>query len=160
MALKGDRHIVQTEISFSLSDVAERGVVVMYNVAGSGAAQGDNAGSVTLNAGVPSGQIPAGLLLNDFVNIDQTIQHRNFHKDQQVIGERATLLRKGWVVSNKITGTPTLGSAAYVTASGLVTPTVHGGGGVKATPRCGEFMSIKDADGYAKVAIDLPTTQV
>ncbi|MBY0525594.1 MAG: hypothetical protein K2R98_19470 [Gemmataceae bacterium] len=156
MALKGDRHIVQTEISFSLSDVAERGVVVMYSVAGSGHALADAAGTVTLLAANSSGNKPAGLLLNDFVSIDQTVTHRNWHKDVQVLGERATLLRKGWVVSNKITGTPTLGATAYVAASGLMTPSKHATGGEAMTPKCGEFMGIKDEDGYCKVAIELP----
>lgn len=160
MALKGDRHIVQTDISFTLSDVAERGVVVMYNGSGSGAALGDNAGTVTLLAANSSGNKPAGLLLNDFVNIDETVQHRNFHKDQMVLGDRCTLLRKGWVVTNKITGTPTVGATAYVAASGLLTPNKHAVGGVAMTPPCGEFMSIKDESGYAKVAIELPSPLV
>lgn len=155
MALLGDRHILETDISYTLSDVAERGLIVMMDAAGSGVAIGDSAGTVQL-ATNPSGLIPAGLLLNDFVDIDQTIQHVNFDKDQMVIGNRATILRKGWVVSDQITGTPTLGATAYVTANGQMTPTKSATGGTAATPPVGQFLSLLDENGFAKVEIKLP----
>lgn len=161
MALQGDRQIVETDISFVLNTPAQRGIIVCYGVAGSGAAFGDAGGAAVVPSGVTgaSGLVPIGLLLNDFVNIDQTIQHRNFMKDQQVVGERCTLLRMGWVVTNMISGSPAptpTGRIAYCIASGVLSPTVDANGGLTATPKVGEFMSTLDQNGYAKVAIKLP----
>lgn len=152
MALKGDRDVLQTDISFTLSDVAERGVVLCYSTAGSGQALGNKAGVATL-ASNPSGLKPLGMLLQDFVSVDQTKYHRNYHKVEQVLGDNAEIMRKGWVVTNKLSGTPGKGDTAYLTTSGQVTPT---NGGAVATPKVGEFMGGKDEDGYVKVYIDLP----
>ena len=41
MALKPDRHEVVTDISFFMNETAERGVIVVHNTAGSGAAMDD-----------------------------------------------------------------------------------------------------------------------
>jgi len=157
MALKGDRDIVRTDITHVCDSVAERGNVLVYkaNSSGSGNALGDARGTATL-ATDPSGLMPAGLLLNDFVSIDESQYHRNYHKDQMKVGEPATLLRQGWVVTNRISGNPVEGNIAYLTASGALTPTVSATGGVKATPPVGEFNGSKDENGFAKVTIQLP----
>jgi len=81
MALKADRHELQTDISFFMNEVASRGGVAVFSTAGSGAAMDSNKALVTYKA-MPSGSVPAGLLLNDMVNIDQTRQHINWHKDE------------------------------------------------------------------------------
>src|ERR1051325_2464186 len=132
MALKGNRYIESTDTSCTLNDVAAPGVVLCYSTAGSGIALGDNAG-VTQLAVSPSGLKVHGVLLQNFVDIDQTLYHRNFHKDEQVIGERANVLRRGWVVTDKVTGAPTRGDKAYLTTSGVVPPTVSSTGGTVAT---------------------------
>ena len=164
MALKGDRHEFQVDISFFNNDVAEKGLVLVYGpgggsgtgpTGGSGIAL-DNTKQIASVAANPSGLRPAGLLLNNQVNIDQTRQHINYHRDEMIAGGKCALLRQGWVVSNKITGTPSAGNKAYLGANGLVTPTVSSNGGTAATPQVGEFMSSADEDGYAKVAIHLP----
>jgi hypothetical protein len=157
MALKGDRLIVETDISNVCNDVvSQQGLVLCYGNAGSGNAMVDgNQGTVTLAAS-PSGKVPAGLILATFVNIDQTRQHRNFHKSEQVIGEKAPLLTKGWVVTDQVTGTPTVGATAYLTANGVLTPTVSATGGIAATPKVGIFKSILDEAGFAKVEVNLP----
>lgn len=156
MALKQDRLIVQTEINSICNDVSVKGQIPVYGTAGSGSAVPDyKAGTVSI-ASNPSGFIPAGLLLANFVNIDTTRQHRNFHKDEQLIGEKAPLLTQGWVSTNQFVGTPTLGQTAYLSSSGFVTPTVHATGGTVATPKVGQFQSIVDEDGYIKLAVHLP----
>lgn len=154
MALRGDRQVIQTDISYTLNDVAAPGVVLCFSTQGSGMALGDMAGLVTLHA-TGSGQVVAGVLLNNFVNINQTLYHRNFHKDEHVIGERCTILRKGWVVTDKVTGTPALGNKAYLTANGVVTPTL-GTGGIVGNPLVGTFGGAKDEDGYVKLEVNLP----
>ena len=80
MALKGDRYEFETTIDFFMNEVAERGGVVTLSTAGSGAALDQSAALVTY-AAAQSGQVPIGILLNDMVNIDQTRQHINFHKN-------------------------------------------------------------------------------
>ena len=79
-------------------------------------------------------------------------------KDEQVIGEKAPLLRKGYVVTNSLAAsiTPLPGQPAYLTASGTITNTVSATGGEVATPRVGEFATSKDEDGYVKININLP----
>lgn len=155
MALKGDRVIVETDISMTCPTVAERGVGLVVKTSGSGITLGDTAAVADLVAD-PSGYKVAGVLLNDFVDIDQTKYHRNWHKDEMVIGERANILRKGRVTTNKVTGSPTAGSTAYLTANGVFTPTVSATGGTVATPKMGEFRGAKDESGYATIDINLP----
>jgi hypothetical protein len=150
MALKGDRHELETDISFFMNEAAAKGLVVSVSTIGSGAAM-DNAAALATVKADPSGVNPLGLLLNDMVDIDLTRQHVNYHKDEVVKGGKITILRKGWVVTDKISGTPTAGSTAYLAASGLISATQATG-----APAVGAFLSKKDADGYAKVAINLP----
>ena len=51
--------------------------------------------------------------MNDVVNKDLTRTHLNQHKDEVQKGGKVTILRKGYVVTNAVTGTPTAGGAAY-----------------------------------------------
>jgi hypothetical protein len=166
MALKGDRREIEVDVSFFNNDVAERGIVLVYGPGGgsgtglpggSGAAL-DDANQVASVAANPSGLTPAGLLLNNQVQIDQTRQHINFQRDEMIAGGKCALLRRGWVVTNKISGSPTAGNKAYLSANGSLTPTKSATGGTAATPLVGEFMSAKDADGYAKVEVNLPAS--
>ena len=81
MALKGDRYELETTIDFFMNEVAERGGVATLSTAGSGAALDQSAALVSY-ATNQSGIAPIGILLNDMVNIDQTRQHINFHKNE------------------------------------------------------------------------------
>lgn len=153
--LRPDRNVIEADAhSFTLSDVAERGVGLCYSTAGSGAVIGTTHGVVTLKAD-PSGSKFAGILLNDFVDIDETRYHVNWHKEEQVIGDVPNVLRKGWVYTDKLKSgdTPTVGDAAYLTANGTFTKTSLG---AVATPLAGEFGGKKDEDGFVKINIDLP----
>ena len=159
MALKGDRYEGTTDVSFFMNDAsAAKGGIAVLSTVGSGVALDQSKALVTYAATsvLASGSIPVGLLLNDMVNIDQTRQHINFHKNEVQKGGKVTLLTQGWVVTDMITGTPTAGAPAYLTAEGKVTPTQSATGGVVATPPVGRFMSTKDEDGYAKVSVNLP----
>lgn len=156
MALKGDRYEGMTDVSFFMNDTsAAKGGIAVLSTGGSGVALDQSKALVTY-AATASGNVPVGLLLNDMVNIDQTRQHINFHKNEVQKGGKVTLLTKGWVVTNMITGTPAAGNPAYLTDEGKLTPTKSATGGVVATPPVGRFLSSEDEDGYAKVAIDLP----
>lgn len=155
MALKGPRHEIVTDISKTCSDVAERGLILVNNAAGSGVAEGDSAGSCKLSAS-SSGTKIHGMLLNDIVSVDETRFHRNFHKDEHVTGERCRVGRYGWWITNKYVGSPTDGAVAYLSSSGYLTPTLDPNGGLIATPKVGEFRGIPDANNYVKVEVALP----
>lgn len=163
MALKSDRSEVQTDISFFMNEVATRGGVVAQSTGGSGAAMDQAAALVTYSA-IPSGKIPVGMLLNDMVSLDLTRQHINFHKDEIQKGGKVTLLRKGWVVTSNVEGTdPTSGQPAFLAHSGNLSATDLSNDDVDAdgsTRVVGRFLSNKDQDGYWKVYIDLPNTNL
>ena len=71
MALKGDRHELDTDISFFMNETGNRGVVVSLSTGGSGAAMDSSVALCTI-AAEASGAEPLGILLNDVVNIDLT----------------------------------------------------------------------------------------
>ena len=152
MALKPDRHILETDISLVCNDVHEKGAVLVYSTAGSGTAL-YTPGVATLAAN-PSGKVPAGVSLAAFVNIDQTRQKRNFQRDEQVIGEKAPLLKKGWVVTDMIVSGQAAsidaGVTAYLGASGKLTTVAS------TNPKVGQFANKVAAEGFVKVYIDLP----
>lgn len=157
MALKPDRYEFQTDISFFMNEVAERGGVVVMNGTPSGAAM-DAANNLVTYAANPSGKVPMGILLNDVVNYDLTKHHINPYKNEIQKGGKVTVLRKGYVVTNKIStsGTPVAGDYAYLADSGLISTSARAlvlDGGAQPI---GRFMTAKDTDGYAKVEINLP----
>lgn len=148
MALKPDRIELLTDVSFFMNTTAERGGVACVVTGGSGVAM-DDANAVVSYAAVASGAKPIGVLLNDVVNIDLTRQHINWHRDEVQLGGKVTLLRQGQVSTNKVTGSPAAGADAYVGASGLI--------GTSSTNavKIGQFLSAVDADGFAKVSVNI-----
>jgi len=74
----------------------------------------------------------------------------NWHKDEMQIRGKCTLLRRGWVVTDQVSGVPTAGAPAYYTTLGLLTPTDAG-----SAPKVGRFLSKLDNDGFAKVEINI-----
>lgn len=158
MALKADRYEESTDISyFYTAGTATRGGVVCLDLlSASGAAldQGDN--TVSYKQATQT-NVPVGILLNDVVNKDLTRTHLNFYKDEVQKGGKVTVLTRGWVVTNMIDGTPTPGSPAYAspTTAGYIT-TSASGALASGNLVIGRWMSRKDADGYAKVYVNLP----
>jgi hypothetical protein len=153
MALKSDRVEALTDVSFFMNTTAERGGVVSAvtsSVSGVGAAM-DDANAIVAYAAAASGAKPLGVLLNDVVNLDLTRQHINWHKDEMQVGGKVSILRQGYVVTNMLVAgiTPVAGVDAYVGASGLI--------GTSSTNavKIGQFLSAKDADGYAKVSVNI-----
>jgi hypothetical protein len=148
MALKPDRIEVLTDVSFFMNTTGIRGGVVSTVTSGSGVAM-DDAAAVVSYASAASGALPVGVLLNDVVNYDLTRQHINWHKDEVQVGGKVTLLRVGQVTTNMVDGTPSAGSGAYVGANGLISTTSTN------AVQIGSFLSKVDADGYAKVSVNI-----
>ena len=143
-----------------MNETGNRGGIVTFRVsaAASGAAMDDANAKVGYPTGTSAAEFgtqnqkPAGLLLNDVVNLDLTRQHINYHKDEVQKGSKVLLLKRGTVVTNCVSGTPTaanIGASLYFKEDGYLT--------VSSTSSTvvGRLLSIKDADGYAKVAIDV-----
>jgi hypothetical protein len=156
MALKSDRYELQTDISFfyNAGTATRGGIAVHDTTAGSGAAMDQGVNLVTY-AQVTKDSRPVGILLNDVVNKDLTRTHLNLNKNEVQKGSKVTLLRKGYVLTSNVTGSPAAGDPAYachVTAGNLRKDS-PGSSGVL---QVGVFLSSKDEDGYAKVEVNLP----
>jgi hypothetical protein len=150
MALKGDRNELDTDISFFINETAEKGQFMSISTAGSGSAM-DNSSAVVTAAADASGALFAGVILNDVVNIDQARYHINWQKDEVQQGGKVTLLRKGFIVTDQISGTdPTAGQDCYLADAGKCSAVADG-----TSPKIGQFLSIKDAAGFAKVAVNV-----
>lgn len=155
MALKADRYEESTDISFFYNEgtATRGGAVVIDAVEASGASLDQGGNRVKYG----TGGVPVGILLNDVVNKDLTRTHLNQYKDEVQKGGKVTVLTRGWVVTNMIeTGIdPAAGQIAYASAAeaGDLTNAAPGSSGSLAV---GRWMSQKDADGYAKVYVNLP----
>jgi hypothetical protein len=157
MALKADRNELDVDISFFMNETAEKGMVVCLSTVGSGAAMDQSLALVAKKDAHATTTFPVGILLNDVVDIDLTRQHINWHKDEVQKGGKVAILKKGYVVTDQIAGTPTIGELAYVddaAANGLIATDAAAADGDRNV--IGRFMSTLDEDGYAKVEVNLP----
>ena len=139
MALKPDRIEESTDISFFMNTVGDRGGIVVHTSGAGGSGMDDSY----------SGTFPAGVLLNDVVSLDLTRQHINWHKDEVQVGGKVAILRRGTVVTNRVTGAPYQGQAAYYGVSGILTTTSTN------SVKVGSFLSSVDTDGYVRVGINI-----
>lgn len=152
MALKPDRIEAYTDISFFMNETGERGGIVVHSVATTGVGVSmDDPNAVVEYAADQSGTVPAGLLLNDVVNLDLTRQHINWHKDEVQVGSKVTLLRQGQVTTNVVDSGLDIsaGADAYYGADGVLTTDSTD------SVKVGRFLSDYDADGYVKVDINI-----
>ena len=156
MALKADRNELDVDISFFMNETAEKGQIVVISTAGSGAAMDQSQSLVTV-AAASTTNIPVGVLLNDVVDIDLTRQHINWHKDEVQKGGKVTLLKKGYIVTDQIEGTPTMGALAFLDDADTGKFAVKGSETDGKRNVVGRFMSLKDEDGYCKVEVNLPS---
>lgn len=154
MALLGDMKIVDDENSFFMNETAERGVLVCISTGGSGVAMDQGVALVSATTS-PSGKLAVGFLNDTVVDIDLTRQTLNPYQREVIKGGKVNIIKKGFVVTNKIQGTPTAGSLAYLYPTGMVGTAVHATGGLAASPIIGRFDSVKDQNGYAKVSFNL-----
>ena len=149
MALRPTRNEHLTDLSFFMDEVAERGLMCVASTQGSGAAMDQSQAAVKVASAL--GDKPVGLLLNDMVNLDLTRQHINYDQDEMQKGGKVLLLRAGFVVTDQISGAITLGEAAHFVPGGSfcsATASSH-------SDQVGRWLSKKDADGYAKIQINI-----
>jgi hypothetical protein len=156
MALKADRHELDVDISFFMNETGEKGQIVVVSTGGSGAAMDQGQALVTI-AAADTTNIPVGVLLNDVVDLDLTRQHINFHKDEVQKGGKVSLLKKGYIVTDQIAGTPTVGALAFLDDADTGKFATEDEVADTKYSQVGRFMSIKDEDGYCKVEVNLPS---
>lgn len=155
MALKPDRnHAEVTDIRqhwTTSQTTAEKGGCAALATQGSGVAM-DPDENVVLYAAAPSGAIPMGILLQD-VNppLSATRDFKNHSNLEVRPGNKVTLVRQGNLVTDMVIGDPAAGDPAYLGASGNVTPTQAAG-----ALEVGRFETSKDADGFARLAVQIP----
>ena len=154
MALKSDRQVDAVELGYFLNATASQGVVVSKSTSGSGVAMEDTANLLQVSS-TSSGVYPVGMLLTEVVNLDLTRTPINWHKDQVQVGSKVTVMTKGWAVTDQISGTPTVNSFAVLGSSGVVTTYTATTWTQEVNPKVGKFRTLKDADGYARVYVDL-----
>ncbi len=152
MALKPDRRELDSDISFFMNHVAERGGVVSMVTAGSGGAM-DQANAAVGYSATSSGKLPMGYLTGDMVDVDLSRYFLNKEKDEIQKGGKVKILTLGMVTTNMIKSgiTVAAGDKAYLDVDGRVT---NVNTGAAASPQVGKFESIKDSDGYAKVSFN------
>jgi hypothetical protein len=154
MALKPDREEMFFDVNNYCNVVSEMGgIVSAVSPGGSGGYPGDKKNQVSYAAN-PSGAKPMGLLLQNVVDLDTNRLHENWEQAgfNALKGQKVTLAKDGWYTTNMIpTGvSPAMGDPAYLAASGMISNSQASG-----APKVGQFQSAKDADGYARVRINL-----
>ena len=158
MALKPDREYNETTdiTNFWTTGAAEKGGVASVVTQGSGAAIGQNAvdePNVVGYVADPSGAIPKGVLLQTVTAaMSATRDFPNYENGEIRPGDKCTLVTKGFVVTDMIASgvTPTAGAPAYLAASGEFSSVQASG-----APQVGRFETTKDANGFARVTINI-----
>jgi len=149
MALKPDRIELAdgSRIKYFMNEVTERGCVVNLDSPG-GEGMDDPNATVSLPTG-PSG-VPAGILMNDVVNLNLTRQHINWHQDEVQVGNKVDIIRRGVVRTNMLKSgdVPAAGDDAHYDANGEFTTTTT-------STKVGVFVSEKDAEGYVEVEVNI-----
>jgi len=160
MALKPDREYNETTdiTNFWTTVAAEKGGCASVVTQGSGAAIGQNITdepNVVGYAASASGAVPKGILLQTVSAVMcATRDFINYENGEIRPADKCTLVTKGFVVTDMITGTPTVGGIAYLGASGLISTTSGSFGGT-ATAQIGRFETTVDAAGFARVTINI-----
>jgi len=162
MALKPDREYNEvTDITnFWLATQATavaRGGIASVVTQGSGAAMGQNIvdepNVVDYEGTVASTTIPKGVLLQDVaLRMSTTRDFINYENSEIRPGDKCTLLKKGFVVTDMIGAaqTPAVGGIAYLGDDGLLFTTQQNSG-----PSVGRFETTKDANGFVRVSIEI-----
>lgn len=157
MALKPDRveDPYGQDVEWYFETTCERGGIATIDTAktGVGGYPGDR-NKVAKYAASPANAVPLGMMLYDVVDYDVNRQHENFYKSgfQARVNQKVVVDRSGRYTTNMIPSgvTPAPGNDAYVAASGMFSNVQASG-----AARVGTWLSAPDADGYAKIQMEL-----
>jgi hypothetical protein len=149
MALKPNRIELPdgSRIKYFMTEEAERGGIVIYGPT-SGEGMDDPDAIVSL-PGSGTGS-PAGVLMNDVVDLDLTRMHINQHKDEVQVGNKVDIIVRGVIQTNMLVegDTPSAGDDAHYAAGGLFTTDTD-------SVKVGKFASGVDADGYVEIEVNV-----
>jgi len=148
MALKPHQKFGLDDINFICENVAEKGCLVTYTSAGNVRKTGNLASKVAgaLLIDVVAGIHPSNVTLGDFTGtIDRA---RNFQKNETHVSGVVRLMKLGELETNCVSGTFAAGNVVRHGAQGNF---VVGGTGEVV----GHALSVKDADGYVKIYINM-----
>lgn len=152
MALKGPRNPIDETMVYRMNETASAGIGVWLSTGGSGIGW-DSSVQLATAAGTPTSGTARqlGMLMCDVVNIDQTKQHINWHKDEVQQGNPVRIMRQGWAITDRIYPgvSPSAGDVAYVYHSGYYTNVNN----ADDNTQIGFFETSKDEDGYATVYV-------
>jgi len=149
MALKSDRIELAdgSRIKYFMTTATTRGRIVNLDSPGG---DGMDNPSATVSLPIGASGNPAGVLMNDVVNLNLTRQHLNQHVDEVQVGNKVDVLVRGVVRTNvlKSGDSPSAGDAAYYDANGEFTTSTG-------SDKVGRFLGPKDSDGYVEVEINI-----
>ena len=146
MALAPSRNPLEDTVRYALNEVAERGLLCCISA---------TEGEVTV-AAVPTGVgvWPVGLLLDDVEDMNYDRHGEYLNRNVVDVGSLVGIATKGVYETDRITGTPTQGAAAYLHSNGYISAT-RLTDGITPAPQVGYFMSAQNANNFAAVKIDL-----
>ena len=152
MALKPDRDTQgQEDITYRMNVPLEQGYFVSVDTVGSGVAMDSEVHLA--KAGVATVGTPAlGCLMTSVRgDYDQT---KHYGVSDSPLGGKVSILRRGWVVTNAVTGDPAKGQVAIMAASGTVTGIAQETYTPATHVKVGRFDTQKDSNGFARVSVD------
>lgn len=152
MATKGFVDYTATRtVQYFSSGTFEKGVCLVMNTGTFSGISNEHASRYAIAAANGSGAKPIGLCENKVVNYDLTRQKLNpFDRLEVQTGQKVSIITRGWMDTNQISGTPTVGADCYLAANGQVSATQLTG-----YPLIGRFLTAKDGNSYAQVAVML-----
>ena len=146
-------HPASSDISYYCYTPCEDGTIVCIYNNPVGAALDDPNAEVGPPQGTLADTIPAGVILQAFVEYDNTRYSRDMSDfEAMMVGNKAAVYHHGWCVTRCIdpAADPVLSNKpAYYNMNGYFT-TVAG------SPCVGTFQSERDANGFARVYVEIP----
>lgn len=157
MALKPDQEYNETtSIRYFWSEMtgqetAERGGCASQESVGSGVAL-DDENNFAAYAADGSGAVALGILKQD-VNppMTATRDFPDLQSGEKRPGDKVTLVRKGWMVTDMVSGAVTAGATLYLGDSGYMTATQVSAG----HPVVGRIETTRDSDNFLTVFMDI-----
>jgi hypothetical protein len=148
MALAPGRQVAATNIDFALNAVQECGVIVSI-IPGTTAV-----GEVAVTSPTGANVQPIGILLDDVEDMNYDRHGEYLQRNVVDVGSIVSLADEGEFWTDRVTGTPAAGDQAYLNVNGTVSPTQLTDG-ITAAPQVGIFLSALNANGFAKIRLDI-----